>query len=130
MTYVTIRAGDRHEAFEYVLVQHALWILCRLIRHEAIDEGKRSLGDCHARERTICKAPLAKLQGSGYGTVLTIELWIFVDALLEAGLPKVSQHFQVIVRSRCIRLQAVKLFIPVSGSLMSWLGNTLHCLPP
>lgn len=51
--YVVIRTRDRGEGLEHVLVEDTLWVLRRLVGHEAVLEGERRLRHCNAGEGKV-----------------------------------------------------------------------------
>ena len=50
---VAVWTGDRHEALQNLPVQHAFWVLSRLVAHETIDECEGGLRHLNATEGQI-----------------------------------------------------------------------------
>lgn len=88
---VVLRAVDRHEALQDVLVQDTFREFGALVGHEAVDEGERSLGDDISRKRTVEKDG------------------IFGDGFVESMFTEIPQDFQVVVRRTGIGLSVVEI---------------------
>lgn len=76
---VVLWSGDRHEGLQHVLVENTLWVLHRLVAHEAVDESERSLRDQDAAERQVC------------------EVGVLCDGLCVSLTTELAENLQVVV---------------------------------